>query len=162
MPCPIMLVHAIRGWQNHRFRTGSTAHSKTISTLSLRSRILSTARPVPLVFRTIHSKRLPTHTLHPPCAAKYLLQNSIWWIELAGLDGLRVDTFPYVSRAFWQQWHAGLRTIYPNLSTIGEVFHPDPNVTSFFVGGVQRYDGIDSGLSTVFDFPMFFTIRDVL
>jgi glycosidase len=35
-------------------------------------------------------------------------------------------------------------------------------VTSFFVGGVRRYDGIDSGLSTVFDFPMFFTLRDVL
>jgi glycosidase len=42
------------------------------------------------------------------------------------------------------------------------VFHPDPSVTSFFAGGVRRYDGIDSGLSTVFDFPMFFTLRDVL
>ena len=52
--------------------------------------------------------------------------------------------------------------MYPNLTTVGEVFHPDPSVTSFFVGGVRRYDGIDSGLSTVFDFPMFFTLRDVL
>jgi glycosidase len=42
------------------------------------------------------------------------------------------------------------------------VFHPDPTVTSFFVGGERRYDGIDSALSTVFDFPMFFTLRDVL
>jgi glycosidase len=42
------------------------------------------------------------------------------------------------------------------------VFHPDPSVTSFFAGGVRRYDGIDSGLSTVFDFPMFFALRDVL
>jgi len=42
------------------------------------------------------------------------------------------------------------------------VFHPDPSVTSFFVGGVKRYDSIDSGLSTIFDFPMFFTLRDVL
>jgi glycosidase len=55
-----------------------------------------------------------------------------------------------------------LRRIYPYLTTIGEVFHPDPSVTSFFAGGVRRYDGIDSGLSTVFDFPMFFTLRDVL
>ena len=94
--------------------------------------------------------------------ARYLLQNSIWWIESAGLDGLRVDTFPYVSRTFWQQWHAGLRSIYPNLSTIGEVFHADPTVTSFFVGGRKEWDGIDTGLSTVFDFPLYFTIRDVL
>jgi len=105
---------------------------------------------------------LPDLNTENPVVAKYLLQNSIWWIELAGLDGLRVDTFPYVSRAFWQQWHAGLRTIYPNLSTIGEVFHPDPSVTSFFVGGRKEWDGIDTGLSTVFDFPLYFTIRDVL
>jgi glycosidase len=105
---------------------------------------------------------LPDLNTENPVVAKYLLQNSIWWIELAGLDGLRVDTFPYVSRAFWQQWHAGLRTIYPNLSTIGEVFHPDPSVTSFFVGGRKELDGIDTGLSTVFDFPLYFTIRDVL
>jgi glycosidase len=94
--------------------------------------------------------------------AQYLLQNSIWWTEASGLDGFRVDTFPYVSRKFWADWHAGLRRIYPYLTTVGEVFHPDPSVTSFFVGGVKRYDGIDSGLSTEFDFPMYFTIREVL
>jgi glycosidase len=105
---------------------------------------------------------LPDMHTENPVVAKYLLQNSIWWIESAGLDGLRVDTFPYVSRTFWEQWHAGLRRIYPNLTTIGEVFHPDPTVTSFFVGGRKEWDGIDSGLTTVFDFPMFFAIRDVL
>jgi len=105
---------------------------------------------------------LPDLNTENPVVAKYLLQNSIWWIESAGLDGLRVDTFPYVSRAYWQQWHAGLRRLYPNLTTIGEVFHPDPVVTSFFVGGQKGWDGIDTGLSTVFDFPLFFAIRDVL
>ena len=105
---------------------------------------------------------LPDMNTENPVVLKYLLQNSIWWIESAGLDGLRVDTFPYVSRTFWEQWHAGLRRIYPNLTTIGEVFHPDPTVTSFFVGGRKQWDGIDSGLSTVFDFPMFFAIHDVL
>ncbi len=105
---------------------------------------------------------LPDLNTENPVVAKYLLQNSIWWIESAGLDGLRVDTFPYVSRAFWEKWHAGLRRIYPNLTTIGEVFHPEPTVTSFFVGGRKEWDGIDTGLSTVFDFPLYFTIRDVL
>jgi glycosidase len=73
-----------------------------------------------------------------------------------------VDTFPYVSRQFWARWHAGLRRIYPRLTTIGEVFHPDPSVTSFFAGGQRRFDGIDSGVSTVFDYPMYFTLRAVL
>jgi neopullulanase len=105
---------------------------------------------------------LPDLNTENPAVARYLLQNSIWWIESAGLDGLRVDTFPYVSRSFWQQWHTGLRKIYPNLTTIGEVFQPDPVVTSFFVGGKKAWDGIDTGLSTVFDYPLFFAIRDVL
>jgi glycosidase len=105
---------------------------------------------------------LPDMNTENPVVAQYLLQNSIWWAETSGLDGFRVDTFPYIGRKFWAEWHAGLRRIYPYLTTVGEVFHPDPSVTSFFVGGVKRYDGIDSGLSTVFDFPMYFTLRDVL
>jgi glycosidase len=105
---------------------------------------------------------LPDMNTENPLVAQYLLQNSIWWTQTSGLDGLRVDTFPYVSRQFWAGWHAGLRRIYPNLTTIGEVFHPDPSVTSFFVGGQKRFDGIDSGLSTVFDFPLYFAMREVL
>ena len=105
---------------------------------------------------------LPDMNTENPLVEEYLLQNSLWWAEISGLDGYRVDTFPYVGRRFWAYWHAGLRRIYPSLTTIGEVFHPDPSVTSFFVGGARRYDGIDSGLSTVFDFPMFFTLWDVL
>ena len=105
---------------------------------------------------------LPDMNTEDPLVAQYLLQNSIWWAEISGLDGYRVDTFPYVGRKFWANWHAGLRRLYPSLTTVGEVFHPDPSVTSFFVGGARRYDGIDSGLSTVFDFPIFFTLRDVL
>jgi neopullulanase len=105
---------------------------------------------------------LPDMNTENPLVAQYLLQNNIWWAETSGLDGFRVDTFPYVERKFWAEWHAGLRRLYPYLTTIGEVFHPDPSVNSFFVGGVKRYDGMDSGLSTVFDFPMFFTLRDVL
>jgi glycosidase len=105
---------------------------------------------------------LPDMNTENPLVERYLLQNSIWWMEISGLDGYRVDTFPYVGRKFWANWHTGLRRIYPYLATIGEVFDPDPTVTSFFVGGVKRYDGIDSGLSTVFDFPMFFILRDVL
>jgi glycosidase len=105
---------------------------------------------------------LPDMNTENPVVEQYLLQNSIWWAETSGLDGFRVETFPYVGRKFWANWHAGLRRIYPYVTTIGEVFHPDPSVTSFFAGGVRRYDGIDSGLSTVFDFPMFFALQDVL
>ncbi len=105
---------------------------------------------------------LPDLNTENPVVAEFLLQDSIWWAETSGLDGYRLDTFPYVSRKFWATWHAGLHQIYPYLTTIGEVFHPDPTVTSFFAGGQKRFDGIDSGLNTLFDFPLFFTLRDVL
>jgi neopullulanase len=105
---------------------------------------------------------LPDLNTENPAVAQYLLQNAIWWAESSGLDGYRIDTFPYVSRQFWTRWHAALRRIYPRLTTIGEVFHPDPSVTSFFVGGQRRFDGIDTGVTTVFDYPMYFALREVL
>jgi neopullulanase len=105
---------------------------------------------------------LPDLNTENPVVAQYLLQNAVWWAEISGLDGYRLDTFPYVSRNFWAGWHAGLRRLYPYVTTIGEVFHPDPSVTSFFQGGQRRFDGVDSGLSTLFDYPAFFALRDVL
>ena len=105
---------------------------------------------------------LPDMNTENPMVAQYLLQNAVWWAESSGLDGFRVDTFPYVSRQFWSRWHAGLRRIYPQLTTIGEVFHPDASVTSFFAGGKKQHDGIDTGVSTLFDYPMYFVLREVL
>jgi neopullulanase len=105
---------------------------------------------------------LPDLNTENPLVIDYLIQNSIWWAEVSGLDGYRIDTFPYVPRAFWSEWHQQLRQLYPRLSTIGEVFHPDPTVTSFYVGGRKGWDGIDTQLTTVFDFPLYFAIRDNL
>ncbi|MGH9675567.1 MAG: alpha-amylase family glycosyl hydrolase, partial [Candidatus Acidiferrum sp.] len=110
--------------------------------------------------------RLPDLNTENPIVALYLLQNSIWWAESSGLDGYAVGAVPYVSRQFWAGWRAELRRIYPNLATIGEIADADPSVTSFFAAGQKRGDGvqpgIDTGFSTVFDFPMYFALRDVL
>jgi glycosidase len=105
---------------------------------------------------------LPDLNTENPIVAQYLLQNAIWWAETSGLDGFRVDTFPYVPRNFWAAWNAGLHSIYPYLTTIGEVFHPNPEVTAFFAGGQRRSDGVDSGVTTVFDYPLSFVLRDIL
>lgn len=105
---------------------------------------------------------LPDLNQNNPDVAQYLIQNTLWWMEEGGLDGLRLDTFPYVERNFWAQFHKRIFEVYPKSDSVGEAFNPDPTITSFFVGGQARYDGIDSGVSTVFDFPFFFTLRDVL
>jgi glycosidase len=103
---------------------------------------------------------LPDLNQENATVARYLTQNSIWWIEQAGLDGLRIDTFPYVGREFWHGYHAQLHALYPHLTTVGEVFNGDPTITSAFAGGVTR-NGVDTGLDTPFDFPTFFALRDV-
>jgi neopullulanase len=97
-----------------------------------------------------------------PMVEQYLLENSVWWAEISGLDGFGVDAVPYVSRSFLEQWHADLRKLYPRLSTIGEVTHPDPAVTSFYQGGRPGWDGVDTQLTSVFDYPLYFALREVL
>jgi glycosidase len=92
-------------------------------------------------------------------AARYLIQNTLWWVGISGLDGIRQDTLPYVPRRFWRDWTAAIKREYPNLRVVGEVFDGDPALVSFFQGGRARYDGVDSGVDSVFDFPTFYTIR---
>jgi len=104
---------------------------------------------------------MPDLNQENPLVAQYLIENAMWWTETAGLDGFRIDTFPYVGREFWAQFHRELKAVYPKLTTVGEVFNSDAQLTSFFAGGTV-HDGIDTGLYTPFDFPVFYAIRDVL
>jgi glycosidase len=104
---------------------------------------------------------LPDLNQENPRTAEYLLDNALWWVESTGLDAFRLDTFPYVGRAFWSRYLAELKRAYPNFTEVGEVFHGDPTVTSYFAGGRQGPDGIDTNLTTVFDFPFYFAVRDV-
>ncbi len=83
---------------------------------------------------------------------------------ITGLDGIRQDTLPYVPRSFWHDWAAALHRQYPQLRIVGEVLDPgdpSPGLTSFFQGGTARLDGVDSGIDSVLDYPVYFRIRDV-
>lgn len=104
---------------------------------------------------------MPDLNQENPLVAAYLIQNAMWWVEEANIDGIRLDTFPYVGRAFWQQFDAALHGVYPHLTMVGEIFNPDPEVTSFFAGGAT-HQGIDTGLDTPFDFPLCFALRAAL
>jgi len=105
---------------------------------------------------------LPDLNQDNPDVAMYYTQNAFWWAEQTGIDAYRLDTFPYVSRKFWSQWHRALFSRYPRMTTIGEVFDRDPGITAFFAGGRPQFDGIDSGVTTVFDYPIYFALRDAV
>ena len=105
---------------------------------------------------------LPDLAQENPLVATYLLQNAYWWTESGGIDGFRIDTFPYVPRSFWAYYHQGLFSMYPHFFTVGEIYNSDPTVTSYWAGGQTGFDGIDTRLTTPFDFPMNAAIRDVV
>ena len=94
--------------------------------------------------------------------AQYLLQNALWWTESSGIDGFRIDTFPYVPRSFWSYYLKGLFDVYPNFFAVGEIFNIEPTVTSYWAGGHTGFDGVDTLLTTPFDFPMQNAINKVL
>ena len=111
--------------------------------------------------------KLPDLNPDDPALALYLAQNAMWWTESAQLDGFRLDTFPYSTRRFWSEWHERLRQVYPEFAypqimDVGEVADGDSTITSFFEGGRKQFDGIDTGLATVFDFPLCYALRDVV
>jgi glycosidase len=91
--------------------------------------------------------------------ARYLIQNTLWWIGITGLDGIREDTWQYVPNSFWRDWTAAIKREYPMFRVVGEVKDGDPVHTSFFQGGRTRFDGVDSGLDSLLDFPLFYPVR---
>ena len=91
--------------------------------------------------------------------SRYLIQNSLWWIGTTGLDGIRMDTWQYVPNSFWTRWTAAIKKEFPKFRVVGEVKDGDVVHTSFFQGGRVRFDGIDSGLDSLLDFPLFYSIR---
>ena len=102
---------------------------------------------------------LPDLNQDDPETARYIVQNTLWWVGVSGMDGIRQDTWPYVPRAFWRDWMTAINREYPRLRVVGEVFDGDPSLVAFFQGGRAQYDGIDDK-ADVFDFPLFFAIRN--
>jgi glycosidase len=101
---------------------------------------------------------LPDLNQNDPEAARYLIQNTLWWIGITGTDGIRMDTWQYVPNAFWRRWTAAIKREFPKFTVVGEVKDGDAVHTSYFQGG-RMHDGADSGLDSLLDFPLFYSIR---
>jgi glycosidase len=98
---------------------------------------------------------LPDLNLRDRHASRYAIQQSLWWITLFQADGARLDTYPLSDRSFWQEWSRRLKAVHPQIRVVGEAWDTIPAELSFFQGGRAGWDGIDPGLDTVFDFPLW-------
>lgn len=89
-----------------------------------------------------------------PHVMKYLIQNSIWWVETAGIDGIRMDTYPYADRHGMAQWMKVLDQEYPNFNTVGETWVTEPPYTASWQKD-SKLSEENSYLKTVMDFAFF-------
>ncbi|REE80026.1 glycosidase [Lutibacter oceani] len=97
-----------------------------------------------------------------PLMAKYLIQNSIWWIETLDLGGIRQDTYPYPDKHFMSNWAGAIMDEYPNFSIVGEEWSLNPLLVGYWQKGQKNKDGYESNLTSTMDFPMQRNIVDAL
>ena len=84
--------------------------------------------------------------------ARYLIQNSIWWVEYLGLHGIRMDTWSYPDKQFLADWTKAILDEYPNFNIVGEEWVSDPSLISYWQAGTNKMDDYTSYLPSVMDF----------
>ena len=101
-------------------------------------------------------KSMPDLNQANPLVNKYLIQNAIWWIEYANLDGFRVDTYSYCDKIGIAEWTKAITNEYPHFNIAGEVWMNDQAQMAYWqkdskIGAIQSYN---SNLPTVMDFTL--------
>ena len=89
-----------------------------------------------------------------PHVMKYLIQNSIWWIETVGIDGIRMDTYPYADADAMALWMKTLNDEYPNFNVVGETWVTEPPYTAAWQKD-SKIAKTNSNLKTVMDFSFY-------
>ncbi|PHQ30980.1 MAG: alpha-amlyase [Leeuwenhoekiella sp.] len=101
-------------------------------------------------------KTMPDLNQKNPLVLNYLIQNAIWWIEYADLDGLRVDTYSYNDKEGISKWTKAIMDEYPNFNIVGEVWLHDQAQIAYWqkdskIGAIQNYN---TYLPSVMDFTL--------
>ena len=96
-----------------------------------------------------------------PHVAKYLIQNSIWWIEYSGVDGIRQDTYPYADVDMMRNWCEAVELEYPDYNIVGEAWMNYTIGSAYWQRGSRLNFGKDTGLKSVMDFRLMGIVHDV-
>lgn len=97
--------------------------------------------------------------LDNPFVLRYFQQWGIWWIEYAGLDGFRVDTYPYNEKVPASEWCRAIMEEYPDFNIVGECWTASIPQLAYWQGGNANKDGFDSNLKSIMDFPLHDALR---
>ena len=94
--------------------------------------------------------------------AQYLIQNTLWWIEYAGINGIRMDTYPYPDKDFMTDWTRAIMSQYPSFNIVGEEWSTNPSIVSYWQLGKKNKNGYTSYLPSLMDFPLQESLRKAL
>lgn len=94
--------------------------------------------------------------------ANYLIQNSIWWVETAGFDAYRIDTYAYSDQDFMREWAKAVNREYPAFNFFGETWVHGTPIQSFFTQNTAVKGNFDSHLPGVTDFQAYYAINEAL
>lgn len=94
-----------------------------------------------------------------PFLATYLIQNTLWWIEYSGIDGIRMDTHPYPYKEFMAEWTRRVLEEFPDFNIVGEAWMPNVATTAFWQYDFPDRNGYNSFLPSVTDFPLYYAIN---
>jgi glycosidase len=97
-----------------------------------------------------------------PYVQNYLTQNHIWWVEYSGVDGFRLDTYPYNDAAYMADWAKKVKAEFPHLSIFGETLVWSVPNQAFFTEGNTVNRGFDTGLPGVVDSQMKDALNEAL
>ena len=97
---------------------------------------------------------MPDLNQRNPHLMRYLIQNSKWWIETIGIDGIRMDTYPYAYAEAMADWMKEIDEEYPNFNTVGETWVTEPAYTAAWQKD-SKLSETNSYLKTVMDFSFF-------
>ena len=107
-------------------------------------------------------KAMPDLNQRNPQLARYLIQNTLWWIETAGLSGIREDTFGYADTRFLSDWAKAVLDEYPGFSMVGEEWSNNPAVVAHWQRGKANPDGHVPHMPSMMDFPLNLALRTAL
>lgn len=94
--------------------------------------------------------------------ADYLIQASMWWIEYAGIDGFRQDTYPYNDFDFMKRWCLDIEKQYPGFNIVGETWINNNVGVSYWQKGSRLAAPLNSELKTVMDFPLMYLLTSIV
>lgn len=104
---------------------------------------------------------MPDLNQRNPHLMKYLIQNSIWWVEEAQIDGIRMDTYPYADEHQMARWIDAVKEEYPDFNIVGECWFGETAGEAFWQKGspLAKAKGMDTRLPVVMDFPLMIKSR---